>query len=314
MKATNFFKSLSDETRLRLLNLALHFELNVNETVRILGMGQSRISHHLKILTDCGLLTFRRDGLWSFYSAVPNSEGAVFIEAIRYLFLEDPLFAQDLKEAAVCIAERSRKTTRFFEDQAKNWETLKQEITGDLDLNRKIISALPRVKTIVDLGCGTGDLLPYLKEKGDNIIGVEQSSGMLEEARKHYEKDGNQIDIRVGELEHLPLRDEEADVALTNMVLHHLPQPQDALKEVNRVLRQGGRFFIVDLLPHNDETMRQRFGDVWLGFSRETLEKWLKGSGFAIHSIEQFNLKNRLEGFLLEAYKISKKGDKNHGF
>jgi ubiquinone/menaquinone biosynthesis C-methylase UbiE len=309
MKAILFFKSLSDETRLRLLNLALHFELNVNELVRILGMGQSRISHHLKILTSSGLLTFRRDGLWAFYSAVTNTEGALFIEAVRSLFEEDPLFKKDLNEAEACIAERSLKTALFFEDQAKNWERLKQEITGDLDLNQKIISALPRVKTIVDLGCGTGDLLPYLKAKADTIIGVEKSSGMLEEARKHYKKEGGRIDIRIGELEHLPLRDGEADAALTNMVLHHLPQPQKAFQEANRVLREGGRLFIIDLLAHSDESMRQRFGDVWLGFSRETLEKWLKKSGFSIHSIDQFNLKNGLEGFLLESFKISMKGD-----
>lgn len=309
MKAAVYFKSLSDETRLRLLNLAMHYELNVNELVRILGMGQSRISHHLKILTDSGLLTFRRDGLWAFYSAVVDSEGGLFIAVVRYLFKEDPQFEADLKEAKQCIAERSKKTARFFEDQAKNWERLKQEITGDLNLSRKIIHALPRVKTIVDLGCGTGDLLPYLKEKAENIIGVEKSSGMLEEARKHYKKDEDRIDIRIGELEHLPLKDGEADVALTNMVLHHLPEPQNAFHEAYRVLREGGSFFIIDLLPHKDESMRQRFGDVWLGFSRETLEKWLNGSGFSLHSLEKFNLRNGLEGFLLESHKISKKGD-----
>lgn len=314
MKAATYFKSLSDETRLRLLNLAMHYELNVNEMVRILGMGQSRISHHLKILTESGLLTFRRDGLWAFYSSVTNSEEGLFIAVIRYLFKGESQYEEDLKEARACIAERSKKTVRFFEDQAKNWERLKQEITGDLDLSQKIIQALPRVKTIVDLGCGTGDLLPRLKEKADIIIGVEKSPGMLEEARKHYSKDGDRIEVRIGELEHLPLKDEEADVALTNMVLHHLPEPQNAFHEACRVLREKGRLFIIDLLPHRDESMRQRFGDIWLGFSSDTVEKWLKESGFILHSTEKFNLKNGLEGFLMEAHKINKKGDYHHGF
>jgi ubiquinone/menaquinone biosynthesis C-methylase UbiE len=309
MNATSYFKALSDETRLRLLNLAVHHELNVNELVRILGMGQSRISHHLKILTDSGLLTFRRDGLWAFYSAVPNSDGALFIQAIRYLFEKDPRFKKDVKEAETCIRERSSKTSRFFENQAKNWERLKQEITGDLDLNRKIIGALPRVKTIVDLGCGTGDLLPSLRGKAELVIGVEKSPPMLEEARKHYEKDGDRIDIRIGELEHLPLRDEEADAALVNMVLHHLPDPRRAFEEAFRVLRKEGRFFIIDFLSHRDESMRQRFGDVWLGFPQDTLEKWLSASGFSILSIDRFDLKKGLKGFLLESRKTSKKGE-----
>jgi ubiquinone/menaquinone biosynthesis C-methylase UbiE len=302
---TSYFKALSDETRLRLLNLALNFELNVNELVRILNMGQSRISHHLKILTDGGLLTIRRDGLWAFYSAISNSRGAAFINAIRYLFEEDTLFKKDLQEAEKCISERSTRTARFFEDQAKNWEILKQEITGDLDLNQKIIGALPSVQTIVDLGCGTGDLLPYLRTKAANIIGVEKSISMLEEARMHYEDDGDRIEIRIGELEHLPLRDEEADMAITNMVLHHLPEPKKAFDEAYRVLRKQGWLFIIDFLSHRDESMRQRFGDVWLGFSKETLEKWLKASGFSIRSIEHFSLKNGLKGFLMESHKIS---------
>jgi len=95
------FKALSDETRLRLLNLSLHHELNVNEIVRVLAMGQSRVSRHLKILTDSGLLTYRRDGLWIFYSAVSDGPGSDFIQSVRYLFESDRRFHLDLDAAAL---------------------------------------------------------------------------------------------------------------------------------------------------------------------------------------------------------------------
>ncbi len=305
MIAVNMFKALSDETRMRLLNLSIHYELNVNEIVSILEMGQSRISRHLKILTDCGLLTFRRDGLWIFYSAASKGGGFYFIQSIKHLLNHNSQFQEDLEEAEKCIMERSKKTTRFFDAVSKNWELLKQDIIGDFDLNEKILEAIGASDTIVDLGCGTGDLLPLLKTKSLHVIGVEKSVKMLEEARKHYELDRDGIDLRIGELEHLPLRDEEAEIALTNLVLHHLSEPQKAIKEVHRILKPGGSFIIIDLHLHKDEDMRLKFGDLWLGFSMDRLENWLQKSGFLPKKVEHFNLKNGIKGFLHKSTKIN---------
>jgi len=309
MSAIQYFKALSDETRLRLLNLSVHYELNVNEIVKILDMGQSRISRHLKILTDCGLLTYRRDGLWIFYSATTSGAGFTFLQSIKYILQDNSLFKKDLEAAEICILERSQKTKIFFNSISKNWELLKQDILGDFKLNENILSAIPfsksqsETKTIVDLGCGTGDILPVLKTKSFQVIGVERSIKMLEEARKHFDFERDGIDIRIGELEHLPLRDEEADLALTNLVLHHLSEPKRAFKEVWRILKPDGAFLIFDLLLHHDETMRQKYGDLWLGFSIDTLSLWLKECGFSTEKTEYFSLKNGLKGFLYKSNK-----------
>lgn len=287
-----------------MLNLSIHYELNVNEIVSILEMGQSRISRHLKILTDCGLLTFRRDGLWIFYSAAIEGEGFDFIQSIKHLFNHNSQFQKDLEASEKCIVERTKKTTHFFNTVSKNWELLKQDIIGDLDLNGKILKTVPASDTIVDLGCGTGDLLPLLKSKSLHVIGVEKSVKMLEEARKHYELERDGIDIRIGELEHLPLRDEEADIALTNLVLHHLSEPKKVIKEVHRILKPEGSFIIIDLLLHQDESMRQDYGDLWLGFSMDVLDSWLKDSGFVPLDVEHFELKNELKGFIYRSQKL----------
>lgn len=300
----SLFKALSDETRMRLLNLSIHYELNVNEIVSVLEMGQSRISRHLKILTDCGLLSFRRDGLWIFYSAAIEGEGFDFIQSIKHLLNHNSLFQKDIDAAEQCIAERTKKTSLFFNGISKKWELLKKDIIGDLDLNGKIIKTVPSSDTIVDLGCGTGDLLPLLKSKSLHVIGVEKSVKMLEEARKHFELERDGIDIRIGELEHLPLRDEEADIAVTNLVLHHLSEPKKAIKEVHRILKSNGGFIIIDLFLHEDESMRREFGDLWLGFSMEILENWLKESGFVPQDLEHFELKNGLKGFIYRAQKL----------
>lgn len=307
MKAVNFFKALSDETRVRLLHLFLHFELNVNEIVEIMGMGQSRISRHLKILTDNKLLTFRRDGLWTFYSAVTHGDdgdGYSFIEAIKYLFDKDPVFAKDLAEAKKVLEERARETVRFFDSIAEDWEKLKREIIGSADLNQLILKNISDSNTIVDLGCGTGDLLDFLKEKANRLIGVEKSPKMLEKARRRFAGSEKNIDLRIGELEHLPLREGEADLAVVNMVLHHLPDPTKALHEVHQVLKKGDFFIIVDLLTHDLEGMRERYGDRWLGFSEAEIKKWLKNSGFKLKKIDYFDLKKGLKGFIIKSIKV----------
>jgi SAM-dependent methyltransferase len=303
MKIVNIFKALSDETRLRLVHLSLHYELNVNEIVAIMGMGQSRISRHLKILTDNQLLTFRKDGLWAFYSSVTEGEGHALIEAVEYLFDEDPVFTRDLEEAGRVLEERSLEAVRFFDTIAEDWEKLKREIIGDVNLNGLILDAVPASGTVVDLGCGTGDLLAPLKDKAACVIGVEKSTRMLAGARRRFSGNDENIDLRIGELEHLPLREGEADAAVINMVLHHLTDPLKAFREAHRVLKKGDTFIIVDLLTHQVESMRERFGDRWLGFSIADIRKWLEASGFRIGKIDYFDLKKGLKGFMAQSIK-----------
>ena len=303
MKAVNYFKALADETRLRLVHLSLHYELNVNEIVAILRMGQSRISRHLKILTDHQLLTFRRDGLWTFYSAASEGEGYNFIQSIMYLFGTNTIFTEDLAEANQVLEKRRIEETRFFDSIAEDWEKLKKEIIGEANLNALILEAVPSADTIVDMGCGIGDLLSALREKSQRVIGVDKSSNMLAEAKRRFASDGKNVDLRIGDLDHLPLGDGEADLAVINMVLHHVLDPMKTFREAYRVLKKGNTFIIVDLLNHHVERMRERYGDRWLGFSIADIKKWLDKSGFNIGRVDYFELKKGLRGFILQSQK-----------
>lgn len=303
MIPVNYFKALSDETRFRLINLLYHYELNVNEMVEILSMGQSRISRHLKVLTDSGLLMFRRNGNWAFYSTVSEGQGYTFIKSMKYLMQSSGDFSIDLKKAKRIIEDRSIGTTRFFDSIAEDWEELKSEIIGDIDLNELIKRYIEESGVIVDLGCGTGDLIPVLIKKAKTVIGVDKSTKMLEQTLRRFHQKKKNIDLRIGEIEHLPLKNEEADLVVINMVLHHLTSPQTAMAEVFRVLRSNGLFVIVDFLNHSFESMRKKYGDRWLGFSKEEIERWLRGSGFGIQQIEHFNLKKGLRGFIVKSIK-----------
>ncbi len=294
MKLLNYSKALADETRIRLLNLLMERELNVNEIVSVMGMGQSRISRHLKILSDTGLLTHRRDGLWVFYRAAMNGRERRFIDSIREFLKGDDCLNEDRARLERLITEGAREKTRFFDSIAADWDRIRYEILGDLDISREIISRIGPCGTAVDLGCGTGELLTRMSDRAELVIGVDKSPGMLEETRGRTGEMGGRADLRLGEIEHLPMRDGEADYCVMNMVLHHLPSPREALEETGRVTAAGGRLVLADLERHTVEEMRHRYGHRWLGFDRDDIEKWLKGAGFSVLETAVYPVKKGL--------------------
>jgi ArsR family transcriptional regulator len=277
------FKALADETRLRLLRLLIRFELNVGELVGVLGLGQSRISRHLRILVDCGLITARRDGLWVFYQGGQASPAKDFLAGLNPYFADcGP--AEDLTKAEAALAKRAQETRRFFNAIATDWRTMRREVLGDLDLEGLICAHVPRCHTAVDLGCGPGELLPALAVKAENVIGVDGAPAMLEQARAKVSAD--KASLRLGQLEHLPMADAEAQAAVISLTLHHLSDPLAALGEAARVLAPGARLVVVDFLKHEVESMRGRFGDHWLGFTPEDMSAWLTQAGFFLETTE----------------------------
>ncbi|NTV53251.1 MAG: metalloregulator ArsR/SmtB family transcription factor, partial [Candidatus Firestonebacteria bacterium] len=234
------FKALADPTRLRIYGVLLKHELNVNELLAVFGMGQSRISRHLKILTDSGLLVCRKDGLWSFYSADITKTGARWAELIQELgYTEDK---KDLATAARVAERRTTDTARFFNTVAEDWARLKQDLLEGADIERTLDRLVPKGGTVADLGCGTGDSLPLLSCKAKYVIGVDNSPGMLEKARRRYGLDETRVSLRVGDLLHLPLRDAEVDCAVMTMVLHHVAEPEKVILEIAKVIKPGSFF------------------------------------------------------------------------
>lgn len=282
------FKSLADETRLRLVVVLRRHELNVNELVAVMDMGQSRISRHLKILSEAGLLTPRRDGLRVFYSAREDGPGAELLQALAPLLDREPAFDDDLARAARTIDQRKENTRHFFNSIAEHWGHLRQEVLGDFDIAGQVTDRMPDSAVAVDLGCGTGEMLPALLAKAEHVIGVDGSPRMLELARARFAGNGRRVSLRIGELEHLPLRDREADFAVASMALHHLARPQEGLAEAARVLKTGGRLVIAEFGQHDSEEMRSAYGDQWLGFSEDQMRAWLAAAGFKHQDTKRF--------------------------
>ncbi len=291
-QALYYFKALSDETRLRLLHILLHYELSVNELVSILRMGQSRVSRHLKILSEAGLLTFRRDGLWVFYMAPDKGCGKDFLTAVIPFMDADDTMRADLDEAARLIEDRAQKTRQFFNAIAEDWDELNHEVLGSFDLAAEVGAALPEdCPLAVDLGCGTGTVLEKMLEHAAGVIGVDGSPRMLELCKRRFApeqlRDGGPISLRIGELDHLPLSDGEAAFASINLVLHHLSSPVAALREIRRILRAGGQTLVTDFDKHGDEGMRTAYGDRWLGFSEEQMTAMLAEAGLTVRAVRR---------------------------
>lgn len=283
MDMLDTLKALADPCRLRLVAVLLAGEFTVQELTRILSMGQSRISRHLKILTDAGVLTVKRQGTWSYYRA---GEEDSFFAAIRPAMEAGlatlPDRSKDLSAVTAVLEERRRRCQEFFDRHARQWDDLARTLLPVPDYRERLLSLVPEGKSVVEIGLGTGGLLPALAAKASRVIGVDHSPAMLEEARRRLTQAGLAgIDLRLGEMTHLPLPDKTADCAVLNMVLHHAADPAAVLREIRRVLTVGGVLVLADLARHEREWVRERLADQWLGFDEDELTPWLAAAGFS---------------------------------
>lgn len=276
-------KALSDASRLRLTAILLTGEFTVQELTRIMGMGQSRISRHLKILTEAGVLAVKRQGTWSYYRAGNDSP---FFSAIRPVFEEEaralPERNRDLAAVAQILDERRSRSQAFFDRHARQWDDLARTLLPVPEYRHRLLELVPEGGVVVEIGVGTGGLLIELACRAARVIGVDHSPAMLEEARRRLtDSRVSGVELRLGEMTHLPLPDASSGCVVANMVLHHAADPLAVLTEVRRVLTSGGVLLIADLARHEREAVREQLADQWLGFEEAELKDWLAAAGFA---------------------------------
>ena len=275
--------ALADTTRSRILLLVDRHELTVSELCGIMQLPQSTVSRHLKALSDTGWIAARAEGTSNLYAMTRDdldpSARRLWV-LVREQVGSTPAASQDQRRVQTVLAERRTKSQEFFTSSAGQWDRLRDELFGE----RCHLAALPAFADaewiVGDLGCGTGQLTAALAPFVARVVAVDASAAMLQAAKKRLHGFAN-VELRRGELEALPIDDARLDAATLALVLHHLPEPDQALKEVSRVLKPGGRLLIVDMLPHDRESYRQQMGHVWLGFSDEHLRRILDESGFA---------------------------------
>jgi ArsR family transcriptional regulator len=273
--------TLADATRSRMLLVLERNELTVSELCAVVQLPQSTVSRHLKTLSDAGWVASRREGTSRFYSLALD-ERAPTAQSLWALLREQvagtPAADQDARRLKGVVGRRQAKSQEFFESAANQWGRLRQELFGHSSHLLALPALLDERWVIGDLGCGTGELTATLAPFVARVIAVDRSTDMLQAARRRLREHPN-VDVRRGELEALPIADNELDAATLMLVLHHVPDPTAALAEAARALKPGGRLVIVDMLPHDREEYRHQMGHVWLGLGEEQLRRLLTSAG-----------------------------------
>jgi ArsR family transcriptional regulator len=273
--------TLGDATRSRILLLLEHNEISVVELCAILQAPQSTISRHLKALADNGWVTSRPEATSHLY-AMANGEldaGARRLwQLVRQETARTAAALQDDRRLQRVLADRRSKSQKFFQSRAGQWDQLRDQLFGKHLSEQAMLGFLDDDWEVADLGCGSGGLAEYLAPWVRRVIGVDDSAAMLQAARKRARKVDN-VEIRRGPLEDLPLEDASIDAAICVLVLHHVADPGVALREAARVLRPGGRVLVADMLPHDREQFRTQMGHVWLGFSESQIRAYFETTG-----------------------------------
>lgn len=276
-----WMSSLADATRLRLLALLVDQELGVSDLCDVLQLPQSTVSRHLKILASEGWAISRRRGTTNMYQVVLDE----LDQPQRELWLitreqasEWATWQQDRLRLQQVLLSKQQDPDAFFADAAEHWEAIRHELYGRSFSQQAMLGLLPSHWTVADLGCGNGALARELAPFVQRIIGVDQSDAMLAAGRSQSQGIDN-IELRQGELSALPIDDASVDATLCVIVLSYVADPAEAIAEMSRVLRPGGRVVIVDLLAHDRDPFRRQMGQIHRGFGADQLSDWFAQAG-----------------------------------
>ena len=281
---TAVYKLLGDETRLRVLALLQDNELAVGEIQKILGIGQSTLSSQLALLKEQSLVASRKEGQKVFYR-IPSetSRKLTLLRAALENAASAKWHARDRRHLQKTLLERSESSRDFFNREAavqnmpspgQTWQALAHGMMGLLPGRR-----------ILDLGCGSGRLARLLASTGNTVMAVDNSEEQIRLAKAESAGHDNPAFLLASmEATGLPAR--SFDAALLSQSLHHAANPAEVIREAHRLLAPKGRLLVLDLLAHEEDWLRGKFGDFWLGFSEQDLRAWIQTAGFRITHFE----------------------------
>jgi len=276
-------KAAGEETRLRVLALLAEAELTVSELTDILRQSQPRISRHLRLLAEAGLVERFREGSWAFFRLGERGAAAELArELVARLDPADPVIARDRERLAAVRAARAASAQAYFRRHAAEWDRIRKLHVADDKVEEAIVAALGErpFRSLLDLGTGTGRMLELFGPQIERGLGLDLSLDMLALARSRLDRAGlRHCSVRQGDLYDLALPKDSFDVVIIHQVLHFLDDGARALAEAARVLRPSGRLLVVDFAPHELEFLRDQHAHRKLGFAPETVTQWINAAG-----------------------------------
>lgn len=274
--------ALADPIRTRVLLLLERHELTVNEIKSVLQLPQSTVSRHLKVLSDHDWIVSRPEGTSRRYRGAEKMDQASrkLWHVVREQVMSSTGAANDARRVQTVLAHRRSKSQKFFSTSAGQWDRLRVELFGSRADLLGLLGLFDESWTVGDLGCGTGQLAESIAPFVDSVIAVDDSSAMLGAARRRLASMSN-VEVKSGRLESLPIEDGSLDAALLFLVLHYVPEPEEAIAEARRTLKRGGRLLIVDMMPHDRDDLQHEMGHVWRGFSEEHIASLFESAGMS---------------------------------
>jgi ArsR family transcriptional regulator len=294
LKLAALFQALADPTRLRILALLRSMELSVGELAQVLGQSQPRVSRHVRILSDSGLVGRRKEGSWVYLQlADPARAKPLFDLYDGWASDEADIFESDVARLEAVRADRAEAARRYFEAHAATWDSVRSLHVADSEVEQAISDLLADrpLGALLDIGTGTGRMLELFASQADSAIGIDRSSEMLRLARVKLEAAGVEgASLRQGDMYALPLSERSADSIILHQVLHYAQQPGAAIAEAARVLRPGGLLLVIDFAQHDREELREKDAHLRLGFADDAIRGWFSAAGLELERTE------RLEG------------------
>lgn len=285
MDACETFQALADPTRLRIVKLLRAMELSVGELAQVLGQSQPRVSRHVKILIDAGLVDRRKEGSWVFLTLATAERVAPLFALLDAWSPDD---GADIARLAAVQADRAAAAERYFASHAADWDELRSLHIAESEVEAAVGRALGDrpVGELIDIGTGTGRMLELFGRAARRALGVDRSPEMLRLARVKLAQAGIASELRQGDMYALPVASGSADTVILHQVLHYAQQPAAAVAEAARLLAPGGRLLIVDFAPHDHEELRTRDAHARLGFADEAVCKWLQDAGLSARVVD----------------------------
>ena len=279
-------KAVAETTRIRILFALSHGELNVTELTYILGQSQPRVSRHLKLMAEAGLLTRHKEGNWVLFRIrTEGLSGALARALVDMLSGRDTLLSGDLARIDEVRRQREELATAYFSANAGRWSELRSLHVDESNVEQTMLTMVGSapVDTLVDLGTGTGRVIELFAGQAKRLLGIDRSRDMLSIARNQLEKKNiRRSELRLADIYAVPLADGTADVVTIHQVLHFLDEPLKALLEARRILKSGGKLLIVDFAPHDLEDLRTHHAHRRLGISSEQMVAWLARAGLSL--------------------------------
>jgi ubiquinone/menaquinone biosynthesis C-methylase UbiE/DNA-binding transcriptional ArsR family regulator len=283
---TATLKAAGEPTRLRILALLAEAELTVSDLTEILRQSQPRLSRHLRLLTEAGLVDRFREGSWAFFRIGERGGAAELARGlIGRLNVDDAVVLRDRERLTAVRASRGAAAQNYFRRHAAEWDRIRRLHVADTAVEAAIRAALADkpIRSLLDLGTGTGRMLELFGADIERGLGLDLSLDMLALARARLDRAGlRHCSVRHGDIYDLALPRDSFDAVIIHQVLHFLDDSARAIAEAARVLRPGGRLLVVDFAPHDLEFLREEHAHRRLGFAAETVTQWLEAAGLDV--------------------------------